>query len=127
MIKKIMDWKMAQALGYRVSEPKRVSMKLHNLCIRLGDEYHIAKIDGGNAIHRVIGDGYDVEIYPVRSGSDKYNIVLWKGYGCESVHTEEAVKDTDDTIACSVEMMLHLFAPESVYPTRYNICPRPAE
>ena len=133
MIRKTMDWKTAQDLGYKVSEPKRVSGKLHNLCARLGDEYYLGLVDGGNAICRVIGDergnstGWDVEIYPVRSGSDKYNITLWKDYGNQTVHTQEAVKDEDDAIVCSVEMMLHLFAPESVYPTRYNICPRPAE
>ena len=82
-------------------------------------------------IHRVIvngggnSTGWDVEIFPVKSGSDKYNIVLWKGYGRERVHTEEAVRDMDDTVACMVEMMLHLNIPASVYPTRYNICPRP--
>ena len=130
-MKKVMDWKTAQELGYRVSEPKRVSMKLENLCIRLGDEYHLARIDGGNVIHRVIvngggnSTGWDVEIFHVKSGSDKYNIALWKGYGRERVHTEEAVRDMDDTVACMVEMMLHLNTPASVYPTKYNLGPRP--
>ena len=114
----------ALAAGYRVSKPDRPSKSLVKLCDRLGPEYHLAGIDYCNVIHRVIGDGWDVEIWP--AGRGKYNVTLWKGYGCQSVATEENVPDVDDAIQCMVEMMLHTNVPEDVYPTRYSLGPRPS-
>lgn len=113
----------AMAAGYRVNTPDKPSKSLVRLCDRLGPEYHLATIDGCNVIHRVIGDGWDVEIW--RAGRRKYNITLWKDYGCESVISETDIKDVDDAIQCMVEMMLHVSVPESVYPTRYSLGPRP--
>lgn len=115
----------AMTAGYRVSKPNRPTRQLKELCDRLGPEYHIATVDDCNVIHRVIGYGWDVEIWPRRSGSRYYNITLWKGYGRQIVATETDVKDMDDAIMCMVEMMLHTTAPEEVYPTRYPLGPRP--
>lgn len=115
----------AMAAGYRVDKPSRPTKKLQELCDRLGNEYHLATIDGCNVIHRVIGDGWDVEIWPRRSNSSYYNITLWKGYGCESVISEANIKDVDDAVKCMVEMMLHVSVPAEVYPTRYSLGPRP--
>lgn len=114
----------ALAAGYRISKAKRPGKKLQDLCERLGDEYHLATIDYGNVVHRVVGDGWDVEIYP--SSRNRYGVTLWKDYGRQSVVTETDVKDVDDAVACTVEMLLHLYVPEEIYPTRYNIGPRVA-
>ena len=115
----------AMTAGYRVDKQIRPTKKLQELCDRLGSEYHLATIDGCNVIHRVIGDGWDVEIWPRRRGSRYYYITLWKDYGRQSVVSETDVKDMDDAIMCMVEMMLHTTAPEEVYPTRYPLGPRP--
>ena len=111
--------------GYRVSAPRNPSKKLRDLCGRLGDEYHLATIDYGNVIHRVIGKGWDVEIFPKSSRSDTYFVVLWKGYGTEWVVTEENVRD--DAVMCMAEMLLHIYVPSDVYPTRFHIGPRPGD
>ena len=114
----------AIAAGYPVLEAKRPSKLLKELCEKLGDEYHLASIDGGNVVHRVIGSGWDVEIFPMRSGCRKYRIVLWKGYGRQSVVQEAGVRS--ECVGPMVEMLLHLYVPPAVYPTRYDMGPRPS-
>lgn len=116
----------AMAPGYRVNTPDKPSRSLVRLCSRLGPEYHLATIDGCNVIHRVIGDGWDVEIWPRCHRSNYYNVTLWKGYGCESIISETDIKDVDDAIQCMVEMMLHTNVPEDIYPTKYSLGPRPS-
>lgn len=114
----------ALAAGYRVSAPDRPTKALTDLCSRLGHEYYLAMIDGCNVIHRVIGDGWDVEIW--RVGRGKYSITLWRDYGRESVATEENIPNKDDAVKCMVEMMLHVYVPANIYPTRYPLGPRPS-
>ena len=121
MIKTYTD---AMATGYRVTAPDHPSKTLAGLCSRLGPEYHLAMIDGCNVIHRVIGDGWDMEIW--HAGRGKYNITLWKGYGRQSVATEENVPDNGDAVKCMVEMMLHVYVPANIYPTKYPLGPRPS-
>lgn len=101
----------AQAAGYRVSPPDHPSKSLKKLCDRLGPEYHLAAIDHGDVIHRVIGDGWDVEIYPIHRG--KYNIALWKDHGCQLIHTQEDVPAND--VATMVRMVLRQYVPKEVY------------
>lgn len=121
----IKNYADALAAGYRVSKPYNPTAQLEALCARLGSEYYLAIIDHGNVIHRVIGGGWDVEIYPRRPRSRYYSVNIWKGHGSQLVASENDVKDDGDTVKCMVEMMLHLYVPEEIYPTRYNIGPRP--
>ena len=108
MIKTYTD---AMAAGYRVTAPDQPSKTLAGLCSHLGPEYHLAMIDGCNVIHRVIGDGWDVEIW--RAGRRRYNITLWKGYGRESVISETDIPDQGDAVKCIFLTLLMILNSES--------------
>ena len=110
--------------GYRISKAVRPSKKLRALCAKLGPDYHLAAIDGGNVIHRVVGDGWDVEIYPHCPGVGKYSVVIWKDYGRRRMAMETEV--VVGAVKSTVEMLLHIFVPADVYPTKYNLGPRGA-
>lgn len=79
--------KEAMQAGYKCSpadcEPKR----LVQLCKDLGEGYHLASMNSLEVkdcvIQFVIGGGYDIEIYSSRY--DKFNVVLWAGYGTHTV------------------------------------------
>ena len=81
----MMSCQDAKAAGYRVGEPNHPSPFLSDLCRLLGPEYHLATIDGGDVIHRVIGGGRDMEIYPCDKKRTRFNIVLWENYGLNSI------------------------------------------
>ena len=74
--------------SYPIGAPINPGRGLKALCHRLGPKYHLASIDGGDVIHRVIGEGWDVEIYSSGKG---YNIALWGGYGGYLIETQEDV------------------------------------
>lgn len=112
----------AREQGYRISKAVRPSKKLRTLCAKLGPAYHLAAIDGGNVIHRVIGAGWDVAVFPSRPGAGKYSVVIWKDYGRQRVAMETEV--VAGAVKSTVEMLLHIFVPDDVYPTRYNLGPR---
>ena len=86
-MKRSMTLEEAIQAGYRCTYPDRKPKALSNLCNSLGPEYHLAAFDelpgvGKDiVIQRVIGDGYDVEIYH----NDKCTVVLWAGYGNHTV------------------------------------------
>ena len=84
--------------GYRCMKPDCMPKLLMELCNDLGPGYHLAsmsQIPGGArdcVIHRVIGSGYDIEIYgPLpRSREGRYAVVLWEAYG---THVIGEIKD----------------------------------
>ena len=77
--------------GYKCSKTSDKPKWLTVLCEDLGYGYHLATMNTfpveDCVIQRVIGGGYDVEIYgPIPNRSNgKYNITLWQDYGQESV------------------------------------------
>ena len=97
----------ALTAGYRVSAQNDPSPRLKRLCSRLGTKYHLATIDYGDVINRVIGDGWDVEIYPINQ--TRYNIALWKDHGCQLVFTAERILPSD--VASTVERLIRRFVP----------------
>ena len=120
----VKDWEDALALGYRVSKPGRQNKKLEDLCGRLGPEYHLASIDFSNVIHRVIGGGWSLEIFPENRSHMKYIVSVMRDYGRTPVMMQREVPDVDDGIRCMAEMLLQIHVPESVYPVENNIVPR---
>lgn len=73
--------------GYICSPPDCRPRRLTRLCEELGDAYHLASMTNLHVkdcvIQRVLGNGYDLEIYGTRNG--RYTIVLWADYGRRSV------------------------------------------
>ncbi len=104
----------ARAAGYLIAPPDHPSAKLKALCKRLGDDYHLATIDNGNVVHRVIGDGWDVEIFPANKAQTLFNITVYSRYGYRNMVNEYDVKP--EAVAGMVEMLLRLYVPEEVYP-----------
>ena len=86
-MKRSMTLEEAIQAGYRCTYPDRKPKALSTLCNSLGPDYHLAAFDDlpgvgkDIVIQRVIGDGYDVEIYH----NGKFNVVLWAGYGSHTV------------------------------------------
>ena len=68
-MKRSMTLEEAMQAGYRCTYPDRKPKALSTLCNILGPDYHLAAFDDlpgvgkDIVIQRVIGDGYDVEIY----------------------------------------------------------------
>ena len=81
--------KDAIAAGYDVELPKVPSPRLNDICHDLGGKYHRAD-SYGECIHRVLGNGHDLIIYP-RRNSKKLDIVLRREYGQEIVDCIDGV------------------------------------
>ena len=101
----------ALAAGYRISKPVSPSKRLKEFCNSLGPEYHLANIDLGDVIHRVVGKGWDVEIFWERAG--EYQIVLWKDYGNESVKYMRGIKKEE--VQDAVEMLIQMIVSADIH------------
>ena len=83
----------AMKAGYKCTSPDSKPKHLSKLCADLGPNYHLAsmnQIPGGPkdcVIHRVIGNGYDVEIFgPIpNSNQGRYHVALWGLYGWHNI------------------------------------------
>jgi len=81
----------AMKVGYKCTMPDCAPKHLLRICRELGPEYHLASMNifpGGPkdcVVHRVLGDGIDVEIYGPTSKRGRYNVALWEQYGCHNV------------------------------------------
>ena len=93
-MKRSMTLEEAMQAGYRCTYPDRKPKALSTLCNSLGPEYHLAAFDDlpgvgkDIVIQRVIGGGYDVEIYNYHNG--KCTVALWADYG---THTVDEVRN----------------------------------
>lgn len=104
-----MNHEEARAAGYRVGRHRNPQATVIQLCRRLGEDYHLALIDGGNVIHRVIGNGWDVEIYPMSKRCRKFCVVLWENYGGHLVVSKEDISLED--VRETVETLMHEYIP----------------
>ena len=77
--------------GYKIKRPDKAPKQLRELCEDLGPNYHLAatvELSNGikdSVVHRVVGSGYDIEIYRHPGRSGRFIIVLWEGYGSHSI------------------------------------------
>jgi len=78
-------YKAAVQAGYRISRPRRITNKLKMLAWNLGKQYHLAQVGCWNSIHRVLGDGWSVVVFPVRVRSDWYVVEVRNDYDREIV------------------------------------------
>ena len=115
----MMSCQEAKVAGYRVDEPVRPSPFLIDLCHLLGPEYHLATIDGSNVIHRVIGGGRDVEIYPCNEKRTRFNVDLWENYGLNSVDSVHNVPVWK--VQREVERLMNLCENETGRPARLTV------
>jgi len=74
----------AMKQGYIVGLPDDPEPTLVSLCKKLGPNFHLVTIDGGNSIHTVLSGGGDIEIFRDRCvRGEKYTIALAEKHGLQ--------------------------------------------